>query len=293
LLLAERVRELEAAVERGTLREMELLKAELMATVSHELRSPLASIKGYAATLLRHSRRISSEERQEFLLAIAEASNRLLEMSELEIGAIRIERSPINVAHLAREAVTAVEQRVAARPQNMFSFNLRLVDVPGSSEPGEYVIMADQRRLREVLDHLLENALNFSPQGGAIDVIVRFRLLQANHVGEVSGTDAAREQADVKAPVHVLEICVCDNGLGIPPQHLDRIFERFHRVDNGLTREVSGLGLGLPICKRIIELHQGSIWAESCSAGGSAFHLLLPVEEEDEIPTHLAGAILH
>ncbi|OLE03956.1 MAG: hypothetical protein AUG82_06245 [Ktedonobacter sp. 13_1_20CM_4_53_11] len=64
-------------------------------------------------------------------------------------------------------------------------------------------------------------------------------------------------------------------------------------MDNGLTREVSGLGLGLPICKRIIELHQGSIWAESCSAGGSAFHLLLPVEEEDEIPTHLAGAILH
>ena len=175
----------------------------------------------------------------------------------------------------------------------MFSFILRLVDVPGSSEPGEYVIMADQRRLREVLDHLLENALNFSPQGGAIDVIVRFRPLQANHVGEVSGTDAAREQADVQAPVHVLEICVCDNGLGIPPQHLDRIFERFHRVDNGLTREVNGLGLGLPICKRIIELHQGSIWAESCSAGGSAFHLLLPVEEEDEIPTHLAGAILH
>jgi signal transduction histidine kinase len=298
LLLAERVRELEAAVARGTLREMELLKAELLATVSHELRSPLASIKGYTSTLLRHGRRISSEERREFVLAIAEASNRLetsinrlLEMSELEMGAIRIERSPINVAHLAREAMTAVEQRVAARPQNMFSFNLRLVDVPGSSEPGEYVVMADQRRLREVLDHLLENALNFSPQGGAIDVIVRFRLLQANHVGEASGADAAREQADVQAPVHVLEICVCDNGLGIPSEHLDRIFERFHRLDNGLTRVVNGLGLGLPICKRIIELHQGSIWAESCPAGGSAFHLLLPVEEEDEIPTPLAGAI--
>ena len=300
LLLAERVRELEAAVERGTLREMVLLKAELLATVSHELRSPLASIKGYASTLLRHGRRISSEERQEFLLAIAEASNRLeisinrlLEMSELETGAIPIERAPTNVAHLAREAMTAVEQRVAARPQNMFSFNLRLVDVPGTSERGEYVIMADQRRLREVLDHLLENALNFSPQGGAIDVIVRFMPLQANHVGEASGTDAAREQADVRVPVHVLEICVCDNGLGIPPEHLDRIFERFHRVDNGLSREVNGLGLGLPICKRIIELHQGSIWAESCSAGGSAFHLLLPVEEDDEIPTPLTGAILH
>src|SRR5207237_10634891 len=105
-------------------------------------------------------------------------------MSELGIGTIRIERAPTTVAHLAREAMATVEQRVAARPQNMFSFNLRLVEVPGSSEPGEYVIMADQRRLREVLDHLLENALNFSPQGGAIDVIVRFRPLQTNYVGE-------------------------------------------------------------------------------------------------------------
>src|SRR5438445_1425152 len=90
-----------------SLQGMELLKAELMATVSHELRSPLASIKGYAATLLRHSRRISSEERQELLLAIAEASNRLetsinrlLELSELEIRAIRIESYPINRLHL-------------------------------------------------------------------------------------------------------------------------------------------------------------------------------------------------
>ncbi len=293
LLLAERLRELEAAVERGTLREMDLLKAELLATVSHELRSPLASIKGYAATLMRHRRRISSEERQEFLLEIAQASNRLetcinrlLEMSELETGAIRLERSPTNVAHLAREAMTAVEQRVAARPLNMFSFNLRLVDRPGTSEPGEYLIMADQRRLREVLDHILENALNFSPQGGAIDIIVRFMPLPARlrqpSLQEEQVTDAGQ----------VLEICICDNGLGIPPEHLERIFERFHRVDTGLTREVNGLGLGLSICKRIIELHRGSIWAESCSAGGSAFHLLLPVGEKEETSTSLARAIL-
>ena len=298
ILLAERVRELEDAVERGTLREMELLKAELLATVSHELRSPLASIKGYASTLLRHGQRISSEERQEFLLAIAEASNRLeisinrlLEMSELETGAIHIERFPTNVAHLACEAMSAVEQHMAARPLNMFSFKLRLGDAPGTSDPSEYVITADQRRLREVLDHLLENALHFSPDGGVIDVIVRFRPLQANHVGEAAGTDTSRGQADVQAH-NVLEICICDNGMGIPPDHLERIFERFHRVDNGLSREVNGLGLGLPICKRIIELHQGIIWAESCSAGGSAFHVLLPVREEEEILTPLAGAKL-
>ncbi|HEX6553640.1 MAG TPA: ATP-binding protein [Ktedonobacteraceae bacterium] len=106
-----------------------------------------------------------------------------------------------------------------------------------------------------------------------------------------AGTDASRGQADLQAH-NVLEICICDNGMGIPPEHLERIFERFHRVENGLTREVNGLGLGLPICKRIVELHQGSIWAESCPAGGSAFHVLLPVGEEEEIPTPLAGAKL-
>src|SRR5438067_12765807 len=102
-----------------SLQEMELLKAELLATVSHELRSPLASIKGYAATLLRHERRISREERHEFLVAINDASNRLevvvnrlLEMSQLDTGAITIEHTTIDLVHLVCEAIAVVEQRL-------------------------------------------------------------------------------------------------------------------------------------------------------------------------------------
>src|SRR5260370_19880198 len=101
---------------RDALREMELLKAELLGTVSHELRSPLASIKGYAATLLRHERRISREERHQFLLGINEASDRLevlivrlLAMSQLEPGEVIIQRSPMDLAHLAPEAITAID----------------------------------------------------------------------------------------------------------------------------------------------------------------------------------------
>ena len=103
----ERLHELETITDRKALHNMELLKAELLATVSHELRSPLASIKGYAATLLRHDRRIARDERHEFLIAIHEASDRLatlidrlLEMSQLDTGAITIERSPVNLVHL-------------------------------------------------------------------------------------------------------------------------------------------------------------------------------------------------
>ncbi len=77
----------------------------------------------------------------------------------------------------------------------------------------------------------------------------------------------------------MVEICVRDNGIGIPPAHLGQIFDRFHRVDTRLTREVGGLGLGLSICKRIVELHGGLIWAESEIGRGSAFHVWLPMDE--------------
>src|SRR6266704_3799991 len=122
ILQVERIYELEAASIRDSLREMELLKAELLGTVSHELRSPLASIKGYASTLLRHERRISREERHQFLLAINEASDRLersidrlLEMSQLETGTMSVERSRVDVVRLAHEAITAAEQETATQ----------------------------------------------------------------------------------------------------------------------------------------------------------------------------------
>src|SRR5258708_22963805 len=122
ILFKERLHELEAITDRKALHTMELLKAELLATVSHELRSPLASIKGYAATLLRHEQRISFEERHEFLLAINESSDRLavlidrlLEMSQLETGTIVLERTEINLPHLVRESMMALGQRLGGQ----------------------------------------------------------------------------------------------------------------------------------------------------------------------------------
>src|SRR5216683_51704 len=290
-------------------RETEVFKAELLATVGHELRGPLTAIKGYAATLLRHERRISREERHEFLVAISAASDRLeiiverfLELSQLETDAIKIERFPVDVARLAHEAITVAEQHASGHSPGRFTFNLRLKDVSGVPTQDVPGIMADHRRLREALDNLLENAMNYSPQGGAIDMIVRpvTSLLSAGEVPDqiketpASGKDAHLKHAltVVRKAGRVLEICVCDHGLGIPPEHLGRIFDRFHRVDNRLIREVNGLGLGLTMCKRIIELHDGVIWAESCPAGGSAFHVRLPVDEQEEenSPAPLVGA---
>ena len=300
ILLAERVHELETLADHKALREMELLKAELLATVSHELRSPLASIKGYAATLRRHERRISREERHEFLLAIAHASDRLeavierlLEVSQLETGAITIERSSVDLAYLAREAISSIERylevsrREASLPegQSRYTFILRLQDRFGMPTRNEPIIQADRNRLREVLDNLLENAIKYSPEGGTIEVVVRPLVAssQASRLRTTPGkSDYDRKMGNhpsVPRSRQMVELCVCDNGIGIPAAHLERIFDRFHRVDTSLTREVNGIGLGLAICKRIVELHGGMIWAESEIGIGSTFHVWLPRDE--------------
>ncbi len=165
---------------RDSLHEMELFKAELLGTVSHELRSPLASIKGYAATLLRHERRISREERRRFLLAINEASDRLeiiiqrlLEVSQLETGELTIERFPVDMLYITKEAIAAIEERISEQQPGRFLFKLSLEHADGTPATSVPLILADQRRLREVMDSLLENAVKYSPGGGVIKVILR------------------------------------------------------------------------------------------------------------------------
>jgi len=308
VLLTERVQTLENSSSRSAIHEMELLKAELLATISHELRSPLASIKGYAATLLRHEQRISFEERHEFLLAINESSDRLavlidrlLEMSQLETGTIALERTEINLPHLVRESMTALGQRLDDQRPAQFegpyradisnnhspeqvSFTLRMEDADGLPSNVEPVIEADRQRLREVLDNLLENASIYSPDGGIVEVVLR-PIVVSDPVGKprvLTGDERATGRAAVPSITterkrQMIEIRIHDQGIGIPKEQLERVFEHFHRLDTRLTREVNGLGLGLAICKRIVELHDGVIWAESEPGQGSTFYVWLPM----------------
>jgi len=313
ILLAKHVRELETSTNRQALREMELLKSELMATVSHELRSPLSSIKGYAATLLRHEHRIAREERHEFLLAINKASDRLggvidrlLEMSQLDTGTITIEPAPVDLVYLIHEAITALGERVGEKlvvstelqqredvSEADLSTNLdrtiitvHLEDLYGMPTSEVPVIQADRLLLREVLDNLLQNALTYAIEGGTIEVTIR--PVAASGTNGTSRTSPGNDVRIGKesAPTvplskhqQMIEIIVRDHGIGIPHEHLERIFDRFHRVDTRLTREVNGMGLGLAICQRIVELHKGIIWAESELGKGSAFHVWLPLDQ--------------
>ena len=282
----ERLRKL--TVQTEELRAADQLKAELLGTVSHELRSPLAAIKGYASTLLRHERRLPRVERHEFLEAIDEASkrmeaiiNHLLELSQLETGDAVINCFAMDLVPVAREAVAALAAKTEGNKPTPVPLTLTLLDEEGHVTEREPLIFADARAMRDLLDNLLENAVKYSPQGGEIAVALRPARggpnAAASHGVIPSEELGARVMSVLASDEEFLELTVSDKGVGIPSEHLGRIFDRFHRVDTRLTREVDGLGLGLAICRRLVELHDGAIWAESQPGEGSVFHVLLPL----------------
>lgn len=254
----------------------EQLLVELLATIGHEFRTPLTVINGFTSMLLRQEQPLPTEEQREFLQMIQAAgkrleflTERLFEIAQLESGAVQLDYRMVDVSVLAREAIAHAEQQVPEPLRDRVTFHLHCRDDVGNQTQEVPSVRGDVRRLREVLDQLLENAVRFSPNGGRIDVIAR-------PAPQGAGT------IDLEQPLggpSFLEICVCDFGVGIPDTSLQRIFERFYRVDTSLTREVNGLGLGLTVCEYLVALHQGRIWAESCTAGGSAFHLWLPLAE--------------
>jgi signal transduction histidine kinase len=298
VLLALRVQDLEHLAYRKTEQSNELLKAELLATVSHELRSPLASIQGYTTTLLRHDQRISPEERHAFLVEISKASarletivNRLLEVSQLETNTVPFEPLAVNVIHLIQEALTAARRFAGTEADTSIETNLHPVTYTlhieqeyDATSNEELIIQGDRRWLRTLLDHLLENAVHYSPPDGKIEMGVRtLRHQEALVALEQQWQQEAPTTALLPSTTHwsvpLLEIWIKDAGSGIALEHLKHIFDRFYRVDMSLTREVNGLGLGLSICKSIVELHGGTIWVESKVGKGSIFHVLLPQHE--------------
>ena len=237
--------ELEAA---QALSEANRLKAELISTLAHEMRTPLTSIKGYSTALLMEEATFGPETQREFLQFIDEECDvlqdlihDLLESSIIDAGLLRLEPQPVQLPRLA----TSVTDDMARRTQK----HRILLDFPDHFP----IVDADPDRIAQVLRNLLDNAIKYSPQAGLI--VVR----------GVVGEDE-------------IVISVADQGLGIAPEHLNRLFDKFFRVKSGLGRHVVGSGLGLPIARTIVESHGGRIWAESQLEQGSTFYFTLPLE---------------
>lgn len=234
-------------------REFDQMKNQLLSTVSHELRTPLASIKGFATTLLRQDVRWDEATQREFLEIIEEESNlleelidNLLDMSQIEAGALRIQKEPVQLRRIVREAVDNARRRTET--------HWFVVDLPAELPR----VWADPRRIRQVLNNLIENAVKYAPAGGQITITCEV----------VNGA---------------LMVSVADQGAGIPHEYLERIFERFFQVDGAATRKMGGSGLGLAIARGIIQAHGGQIWAESEPGQGSAFRFTLPVVDELQV----------
>jgi len=228
------------------LKQLERQREEFVANVSHELRTPLSLIKGYTETLLDGARNDPAVA-ERFLKIIERNTQRLdlliqdlLTISALESGRMKLELQPVNLHALAEKVLGDLH----AKSENK---NMTLVN-----EVPELIANGDVNRLDQVLANLVDNAIKYGRAEGNVKV-------------------GGKKREDGR-----LEIFVQDDGPGIPPEALERIFERFYRVDKARSRDQGGTGLGLSIVKHIVQAHGGEVWATSEPGKGATFYFTVP-----------------
>jgi len=249
VLTIERIRLAEEARKTKILEESDRLKSSLLSSVSHELRTPLAAIKASVSSLRTNEVSWESDARIELLTTVEEEIDHLndlvgnlLDMSRIEAGVLQPQKKP----NILREIIAAVSGRIRPLIQN---YQLS-VDVSDELP----LIYLDFVQMQQVFTNLFTNSLKYSPSGSAINI-----------------------SASLSDPEHVLVIFQ-NNSIPVPNEDLERIFDKFYRIDT--SERVTGAGLGLSICKGIIEAHGGSIWAENV-VGGLAFKFILPIGSHD------------
>jgi two-component system phosphate regulon sensor histidine kinase PhoR len=231
------------------LKQLERTREEFVANVSHELRTPLSLIKGYVETLLDGAKD-NPEVETRFLETIQRNAERLqfliedlLTISELESGRIKMNLQQVQLHPLVDKILDDL------RPQ------ARTRKVTLTNEVPELAAQADADRLQQVLANIVGNAIKYGRLEGQVTVSAQ------NGDGEM------------------IQVCVQDDGPGIPADALERVFERFYRVDKARSREQGGTGLGLSIVKHIVQSHGGKVWAKSELGKGAAFYFTLPKVE--------------
>lgn len=230
------------------LRRLERVRQDFVANVSHEFKTPLTAIQGFAETLLSGalddptSNRRFLEIIRTHAVRLAQLTNDLLKLARIEAGKLEVEFFPVGLIELI-EGCAETTLLKASRKQITLE-----IEVP----PGLPPVRGDAGLLRDVLQNLLDNAIQYTPEGGHIRV-----------TSDLRGREAV--------------VTVSDTGIGIPTADKERIFERFYRVDAARSREAGGTGLGLSIAKHIVEAHGGHLWVDSTIGEGSKFSFSIPI----------------
>ena len=235
------------------LTDLDKMKSDFLGIVSHDFRSPLASIILAAKALLKRSESMDTRRLNEYLTIIVDQANKLSHLAEDTLSIIKMESGQLNYYF----KVVNVE-RLVKDAASLVNFSRRH-SIEHYIDSSVSYIRGDQSKLRQVVQNLLSNAVKYSPKGGVIKVRVE---------------DYSADQ---------LLISVSDEGIGIPAEYTDRLFQKFSRVDTEEAREIKGSGLGLWICKEIVRAHGGNIWVESTSGKGSVFSFTLKKAQPESI----------
>ena len=237
------------------IRRLERMRTEFVANVSHELKTPIAAVKGFAETLLNGAMH-DPEIAKSFLQIIQEESERLnrligdiLELSKIEAKRAVLQFSPVELGTFLEQTVEMLRKEAGSKR----------IEVRLDAETDLYV-EADEDRLRQIMLNLLSNAINYTPEGGQVKI------------GAVALHDPDQEER--------IRLTITDTGIGIPKKDVPRIFERFYRVDKARSRVSGGTGLGLSIVKHLVDAHGGTIRVESELGVGTTFTIELPVLQE-------------
>ncbi|MHB8078920.1 MAG: HD domain-containing phosphohydrolase [Candidatus Krumholzibacteriia bacterium] len=230
------------------LKNLNELKSNFVANVSHELRTPLTSIRAYTETLVHNQLAMDDSVRNEFLTVIHQECEKLtaimddiLDLSRIEDGTKRGRRQECSLIEVVRRQVELAAEPIAAK-----GIGLQL-DLPAD----DVRLSVDAAQMGQVIEHLLNNAVKFTPAGGTVRVALYDGLT-------------------------AVKLMVEDTGIGIPDGQLELIFDRFYQVDGSSTREHGGQGVGLTICRDIVQWHEGRIWAEKRQPSGARLQVVLP-----------------
>jgi signal transduction histidine kinase len=249
--------------------------------MSHELRTPLNAIIGFSDLILEGGVGPISEQQREFLEAVLRNGRHLLGLinSVLDLSKIEAGRMSLDLARTdLREAVTdAVSDTASLRSAKRQECTLHLDDA-------SLAVVADGARVRQILFNLLSNASKFTAEGGDITLsALRTRAPLHLPAGRLGDERRAVTQ-------EVVWVSVADSGIGIAPGDMDKLFKEFSQVESSASRQAQGTGLGLALCKKFVEMHGGTIGAESIPGRGSSFWFMLPTEGPVRRPPATAEA---